>query len=323
MQKRRRIRIRPAGFVLLATVVVLIVLLFRFIFGYLLPETAARISPITPLSSVTASANQTGYTRIERPYSDIYKGDLILVNFDYPCRANQGGQLSSLFESKTSSYQVRDHNVILHKDIIPQFNALMDDFLEAKGKSDIMALSGYRSPEKQEELYQNDLQQTGAEESTQVAKAGYSEHQTGYAMDLSLYTGLGLTLDYTGNGKYAWINQNCVKYGFIVRYAREKQTITKIIDEPWHLRYVGVPHAQLMTQKKLCLEEYIDLLHEYAFDRQHLFVTQEDGSEYEIYYVPAGSDPDATISIPVPEDRDYRISGNNIDGFIVTVLSKI
>ena len=66
--------------------------------------------------------------------------------------------------------------------------------------------------------------------------------------------------DYDGTGDFEWINKNCYKYGFVVRYTEEKQRLTKIQDEPWHFRYVGIPHAYYMTTNNLCLEEYIDLV---------------------------------------------------------------
>ena len=66
--------------------------------------------------------------------------------------------------------------------------------------------------------------------------------------------------DYTGAGTCSWINQNCWKYGFIVRYTQEKQDITRYGNEPWHFRYVGEPHAYLIRGMGLCMEEYLSTL---------------------------------------------------------------
>ena len=123
--------------------------------------------------------------------------------------------------------------------------------------------------------------------------------------------------DYNGEGDFAWLNANCYKYGFIVRYTRSKESITKFRDEPWHFRYVGKPHAYYMDSHDLCLEEYIDLLRKYPYSGEHLEFS-DDKNDYEIYFV-AADDSSEKTSIPVPNGERYEISGNNVDGFIVTV----
>ena len=98
-----------------------------------------------------------------------------------------------------------------------------------------------------QELYDADLEDTGEDTSTLVAKPGYSEHETGYAMDFSLFED-GISADYDGTGEYDWINQNCAHYGFILRYPENKTDLTEIRYESWHYRYVGQPHAYYMQQ---------------------------------------------------------------------------
>lgn len=71
-----------------------------------------------------------------------------------------------------------------------------------------------------------------------------------------------------------------------------------------------------MFEQNLCLEEYIALLREHAFEQEHLFVKTYSGSKYEIYYVSAEN---CSKGLPVPEDMPFTVSGNNIDGFIVTI----
>src|SRR5699024_4721472 len=67
-------------------------------------------------------------------------------------------------------------------------------------------------------------------------------------------------------GEYAWINENCQDYGWVVRYDQAKAELTGIYDEPWHFRYVGVPHATKMAGLDLCLEENIDYLKDFTFE---------------------------------------------------------
>ena len=98
--------------------------------------------------------------------------------------------------------------------------------------------------------------------------------------------------------------------GWVVRYKKAKEPLTGIGDEPWHFRYVGVPHAAVMTEKGLCLEEYTDYLKEFPFDGQHLAVDW-GGERYEIWYCPG-------TSAYLPDSGEYTVSGNNVDGVVVT-----
>ena len=81
-----------------------------------------------------------------------------------------------------------------------------------------------------------------------VAYPGTSEHHTGLAIDI-----VELVKDGT---LYAWFNEHAWEYGFTVRYKGEKETLTGIKDEPWHLRYVGKEMAQILQERDLCVEEY-------------------------------------------------------------------
>jgi len=88
-----------------------------------------------------------------------------------------------------------------------------------------------------------------------VARAGASEHQTGLAIDVSVNGQLSVHFGSTEAG--VWLRNNACDYGFIIRYPQGKTHFTKIMYEPWHLRYVGVPHSQYMREFNLCFEEYI------------------------------------------------------------------
>lgn len=85
-----------------------------------------------------------------------------------------------------------------------------------------------------------------------VQEPGYSEHQTGLAIDFS-ESGNQIHNDQM----WDWLKQNAYKYGFILRYPEDKYDITKITYEPWHYRYVGKEVAKYITQNNLTLEEYV------------------------------------------------------------------
>ena len=143
-----------------------------------------------------------------------------------------------------------------------------------------------------------------------VAQPGGSEHHTGYALDLNIYHSDGTSEEYDGTGEYAWINDNCQNYGLVVRYATDKADITGIGNEPWHFRYVGIPHATQMVKEGLCLEEYIDYLKDFTAQGEHLMIECVSGT-YEVWYAQGSA-------IYLPDSGEYTVSGNNVDGYIIT-----
>ncbi len=249
--------------------------------------------------------------------TEIHAGDLILVNNQTEYLGSED-DIISLYEKKLEadchSFSVRDGELMVREKAAEQLIAMFDAFYNETYDDNIVVLSGYRSKERQQELYDEDLLNTGLSYSERVAKPGHSEHQTGYCVDLSLVG----DADYDGTGVYAWIDEHCYEYGFVLRYPESKISITEIQYEPWHYRYVGVPHAYYMTTGNLCLEEYMQLLKQYPYDGEHLMITNSDGRIYEVYYVAADAAYDSTM-VPVPGALEYTVSGNNADGFIVTV----
>ncbi len=105
------------------------------------------------------------------------------------------------------------------------------------------------------------------------------------------------------------------QYGFIERYGKGKETMTGIAHEPWHFRYVGYPHSYLIEHNGLSLEEYIQLIKEYPYEGESLSIRHKD-TEVKVFFVK--SKADKTV-IELSNNDLYQISGNNVDGFIVTV----
>ncbi len=116
----------------------------------------------------------------------------------------------------------------------------------------IYIFSAYRSYEKQKKIYEN------AVNKEYVAEEGYSEHQTGYAIDISLLD-IGLTNHLENTDFYNILINNLHQYGFILRYPKDKTHITGYPFEPWHIRYVGKDIAERMYNENICLEEYFYL----------------------------------------------------------------
>ena len=141
---------------------------------------------------------------------------------------------------------------------------------------DFTMVSGYRSIEQQQTNYdvnyQNFLASGLSEEEARTKTEGYialphaSEHTTGLAVDITS-TALanqegnsGLLPDLENYPEGLWLKENAPKFGFILRYPKEKEAITGINFEPWHFRYVGIENAMYMTENNLTLEEYIAIL---------------------------------------------------------------
>ncbi|MGG6431716.1 M15 family metallopeptidase [Anoxybacillus sp. D401a] len=141
--------------------------------------------------------------------------------------------------------------------------ALEAMFAAAKKQQIILyAVSGYRSYERQQQLFASEVQRLGKEKAVvAVAMPGKSEHQTGLAMDITspsvqymITPAFGDTLE----GK--WVAQHAHEFGFIIRYPKGKEHITKYQYEPWHLRYVGVKAAKVIYEKQITLEEYFQIV---------------------------------------------------------------
>ncbi len=139
--------------------------------------------------------------------------------------------------------------------------------MKKDGITNIWVQSSYRSITRQREIFDKKvntylLQGKTQEEAERLTlqtinKPGTSDHNLGLAVDFNY-------IDYAFDELkgFKWLQQNAEKYGFILRYRKDKEDITKVNYEPWHWRYVGVEHAKKINELDFCLEEYIDFLKE-------------------------------------------------------------
>lgn len=249
-----------------------------------------------------------------------FSGDLILVNNDYQYYSTGNEKLVSIMtkndEAGRSNFTAVDYDYTILEQVYEPLAKMVDDWYSIYNNDTLIVYGSYRSNEFQQQLYDQFTANTAGDgEAPIVARPGFSEHETGYAFDFSETE----SYDYQGEGDFQWLNQNCHKYGFIIRYAEDKEEITEYRKEPWHFRYVGSPHAKYMTENNLCLEEYIELLRNaYNYSGEHLKIADEYGSPYEIYFYPS-DDGEEYTNVPLPTGVKFDISGNNVDGFIVTV----
>ena len=276
---------------------------------------------VSPNAFEEESNLPSGYRLVSVLNEEIYKGSLVLVNYQYESKID-GENLVNIYDNVTSSVGVKDDNMLINSVVLDNMNPFFDAFKEAKGKTSILISSSYRSKNDQQKIYDDSVKQTGKKSTAYyVAVPGYSEHQTGYCFDTAAINNDNDMVELDGEGVFGWLSENCADYGFILRYPDDKTNITGIGYESWHFRYVGKAHSLFMTRHNLCLEEYIAGLQKYTFDNGGLVIDEGSKGKWLVYYVPKLEAFNNT-DIPVPADSEncpYTVSGDNIGGFIVTV----
>ncbi len=161
----------------------------------------------------------------------------------------------------------KDDNIYLIPEAAAALEALFSEAL-AKGYT-LYAVSGYRSYVSQKSLFEHKASQVGKEKAQlTIAPPGSSEHQLGLVMDINGETTVrkGLVQAFGESPEGLWVAQNAHRFGFIIRYLKDKTDITGYTWEPWHLRYVGVEPAEEIYSLGLTLEEYHMLLWQQRLD---------------------------------------------------------
>lgn len=286
--------------------------------------------------------------------TELYRGDLVLVNgqnpYNFTVNAEKDAKATDLYNIwkpyPNYCYKLTGTKVKTLPFLGNYLNTFFDAFLSETGENDYLVTSCYRTYEIQEETLADMIEKYGSEAEAlrYTAKPGYSEHHTGLVMDVYVFTDDQVTYK-LGEAKmpdlYNWIYTNAAKYGFIQRYKAAKESITGYAEESWHFRYVGTPHAEIIEENGFCLEEYIDFLRGYTYPNC-LSYEAKNGKNYLIYYepvktetvvIPEVRDEDGNVITPasttekmsdkttvhLPHNASYLLSGNNVDGFIVTV----
>lgn len=188
---------------------------------------------------------------------------------------------------------------------------MLDRLLDAvDGRGAIVPVSGWRSRAEQQAIWDGTLAEHGpAFTETYVARPGCSEHQTGLAIDLGENRPEVdfLCPAFPDNGPCGALRRRAADFGFVLRYPAGKEAVTGIGHEPWHFRYVGLPHARIMEDRGLVLEEYLAWLR--AFSPE---APLEIGG-YALCYLPAGGE-----AAPPPGGR-WKLEDTNDGGAVLTV----
>lgn len=241
---------------------------------------------------------------------NVHTGNLILVNEHHGI---QGEPENFLVPARNGMPEI-----LLQRCAAALLNELMQ---EIHGWRSIVPVSGYRPLAEQQRIWDDSLQENGPEFTRKyVALPGHSEHQTGLAIDLGLKQEKidFIRPDFPYTGICQTFRKKAAKYGFILRYPAGKEHITGIGHEPWHFRYVGTPHAQIMEQNDLTLEEYIEFVKRFHYDC-NAYSVRNGSRRILISYLTARE----AFSVEFPDNLPCTVSGNNTDGFIVTKWEEI
>ncbi len=199
-------------------------------------------------NNIIYAINKVNYPNFLIPhqtkYSSFSKNNIILVNTNYYLVKDMIP--ANLVIPIDVDYIKKDIPIKLAKETYEAYKIMYDHAKQLN--YNLTIFSGYRSYEYQENLYLNSS-------NGYVAKPGTSEHQSGYAIDISLRT-TGLTTHFAHTDEAKFLLENAHLYGFILRYPKDKSHITGYPYESWHYRYVGISTATFIYENNLTLEEY-------------------------------------------------------------------
>ena len=204
------------------------------------------------LEAINYINNPNYYNFYYSPRESIYQNtNTMLVNKCFFLDSSfTPSNLVYLKDTNLSYIKRENEEMMIKKDILNSYQNLYTDAL--KNGFQLYIFSSYRDYNKQYHLYYN----VNNQNDEYVARPGFSEHQSGYALDISTLNH-GLTNNFQYSDEYKWLIENSYKYGFILRYPEEKENITGYKYEPWHFRFVGEDIAEFLYKNKLTLEEYI------------------------------------------------------------------
>lgn len=196
------------------------------------------------IKSVNSNIDYEFYTNVTNTNLD--DGKLVLVNKYTKLDENYKPNLVNM--DSAYSYDGMQMNSEAYEHLKQMINEAKKDNIK------LYNISSYRSYYTQSTLYNNYVNSDGKEAADRYsARAGYSEHQTGLATDLNTASS---SAHFENTKEYNWLINNSYKYGFILRYPKDKEYITGYKYEPWHYRYVGIDAANYIHKHDITFEEY-------------------------------------------------------------------
>ena len=244
-------------------------------------QDAEQVSANNPNQNIEVSNENTNSTTQTQGTGNKTTENTSVKNIDSNTSSNTESTSSSVDTTADWRIRLANYDHILPEDFeveladidsTRQFDARAIKYLKdmindmkKDGHTGIWVQSSYRSVARQKELYENSVNkylkqgktQEEAEKLTDeyINKPGSSDHNLGLAVDFNYVDNT-----FEDTDEYQWLLENAENYGFILRYPKDKEDITKIAYESWHWRYVGEEHAKKMNELNMCLEEYVEYL---------------------------------------------------------------
>lgn len=282
--------------------------------GQLIVQTNSGIDPYGTAPTSTTSNNQSTSTTVATTTttstpdenlpkltllgSEVHTGSLVLVNDTYSWQGQ--GDFVAFAELDYAHFRLPTRNLQISKRMSNDLIRMFNDFYAATNLGNVMIYTTTEAPK------------------ALAYQVAIPERASGLAIDLAVWDeAVGTHSPYQPNGNYGWLQSHCAEYGFVQRYTGEKTEHTGMAEQIWHYRYVGIPHAQYMTQQNLCLEEYLALLRTSHGADAPLSITANNAT-YTVYYVPAASDG-AMTEVTVPKDLPITVSGDNMGGYVICI----
>lgn len=324
---------------ILAVIALILVVFATLIIGKILTHKKNKTPDIPPASIFTVNRNE----------ANVHIGNLLLINEQYKFDYASNGLVATdyitlpegivnLWSFKNSStnnsetkinisgteiyaptYELANPNlanqICLDKATLNAFNKMMIDYCKtldlssySEGSASKINIAWGWSHES--DLLTNDIPKYGNAFFSQADGKSLTLMKVKAGQEQDRITESILINDFN------WIYENAHKYGFINRYPNACEGHTGFNSNVRiHLRYIGIEHATYIYENGCCLDKYLeDLRDNYSYENPLEFTA--NGKTYKVYYVAYTGNP---TSIPVPEDKTYSISGNNMNGFIVTV----
>lgn len=218
-------------------------------------------SPKEIVTIINTHINNEFYTNTEK--TDTSLGRFVILNKYYYADENYKAddliEIDPIYSLYGSTYKTE-----LSKECFEAFLKMYNDAKEAGYGFKIN--SAYRSYEKQETIYNRYVNEDGQKQAdTYSARPGYSEHQTGYAFDIRDYP--YTNEDFSKTKAFTWVSENAYKYGFILRFPKDKEYITGYQYESWHYRYCGIECSTYIHNHDITFEEYYEYFIKYKNPR--------------------------------------------------------
>ena len=222
-----------------------------------------------------------GYTAERKPEYAVHDGVLLQI-----ASAFSGNAHLVDFQNKNEYYHLKHMELRIQEPALRAMNALAEACFEETGCADFMIYSTTEPYQAEGALYPD----------------VFPDRSTGFCLDLAFFNEDG-TISRISSENAPWLKENAYRFGFI----------QSVPEAGYHLRYVGKLHASIMKAYDFTLSEYLQFLRGYSVTNPY-YETYGD-RQMQIYFVPAAAF--GSTDIPVPENREYEISGNDTDGFIV------